>query len=136
MRDSIFKDLKGWELLIDKQPGKYIIHCGTNDISKDADPDKIAVDIINLARLVSEESGIYVIISGLVPRKGYPNAKVRNVNNRLHDYCRNCMLIFLKYGNINAKTHCNISGLHLNSKGVSLFNENFVNLLYTPDSEN
>ena len=39
--------------------------------------------------------------------------------------------------NTNAKTHCNkISDLHLNSKGVSLFNENFVNLLNTLDSEN
>ena len=33
-------------------------------------------------------------------------------------------------------THCNIHGLHLNSKRVSLFNENFVNLLNTLDSEN
>ena len=29
-----------------------------------------------------------------------------------------------------------ISGLHLNNKGVSLFNENFVNLLNILDSEN
>ena len=81
-------------------------------------------------------SGRNVIISGLVPRNGYLNAKVRNVNNRLRDYCRNRMLTFLKHDNINHKTHCNISGLHLKSKGMSLFNENFVSLLNTPDSEN
>ena len=46
------------------------------------------------------------------------------------------MQTFLKHGNINAKIHCNISDLHLNSKGVSLFNENFVNLLNPLDSEN
>ena len=54
----------------------------------------------------------------------------------LSDYCRSHMLTFLKHDIINAKTHCNISGLHLNSKGVSLFNENFVNLLNILDSEN
>ena len=157
------KDLKGWELSNDKRKvevksfrgaktshiiGMYaeptivknmqnvIIHCGTNHMSKDADPEKIAADIINLPKSVGEESGSNVVISGLVPRKGYLNAKVRNVNNRQPDYCKNRMLTFVKHDNINAKTHCKISGLHLNSKGVPLFHENFVNLLNTVDSEN
>ena len=93
-------------------------------------------DIINLSKSISEESGSNVIISALVPRKWYLNMKVRNVNNRLRDYCKNRMLTFLKYDNVNAKTHCNISGLQLNSKGVSLFNEKFVNALNTLDLEN
>ena len=63
---------------------------------------------MNLSKSVSEESGSNVIISGLVPRKEYVkrslvNAKVINVNNMLRNYCRNCMLTFLKHGNINAK---------------------------------
>ena len=118
---------------IEKNPKNIIIHCGTNDISKDADPQKIAAHIINLSKSVSEESESNVIKSGLVPRKGYLKAKSYN---RLRDCCRKCMLTFFKHGNINAKTHCNISGLHLNSKRVPLFNENFVNLLNTLDSEN
>ena len=36
------------------------------------------------------------------------------------------MLTFFKHDSINAKADYNISGLHLNSKGMSLFNENFV----------
>ena len=96
---------------------------------------KIAADIINPSK--ERKGGRNVIISGLVPRKGYLNTKLRNVNNRLRDCCRNRMLTFLKHDNINAKTHCNkISDLHLNNKGASLFNENFVNLLNTLDSEN
>ena len=83
-------------------------------------------DIINLSKSVSEESGCNVIVSSLVQLKGYLNAKVSNVNNRLHDYCKNRMLTFFKHDSINAKADCNISGLHLNSKGLSLFNENFV----------
>ena len=43
---------------------------------------------------------------------------------------------FLKRDNINLKTHCNICSLHLNGKAVSGFNENFVSLLSTLDSEN
>ena len=35
---------------------------------------KVAADIINLSKLVSEESGSNVIISDLVPRKEYVNA--------------------------------------------------------------
>ena len=68
------KDLKGWELSNDKQkvvgksfrgaamshmhwypkptieknPENIIIHCRTNDISKDTDPVKITTDVINL----------------------------------------------------------------------------------------
>ena len=75
------------------------------------------------------------MISGLVPRKRYLNVKVRNLINRLRDYCRNSMLTFLKHDNIYAKTYCNISGLHLNSQKVSLFNEIFVNVLNTLDLE-
>ena len=46
------------------------------------------------------------------------------------------MLDFLKHRNTNAKTHCNISGLPLNSKWLSQFNENFASLLNTLDSVN
>ena len=56
---------------------------------------------INLSKSVREENGSNFIISGLVPRKWYLNGKVRNINNRLHEYCRNRMLTFLKRGNTN-----------------------------------
>ena len=156
------KDLKIWEISNDKQkvvvkyfrgaktshitwhakptikkpPESIIIHSGTNDISKVVDPEKIAADIIHLSKSDSEEKGSNVIIPGLVPYKGYLNAKVRDVNNRPRDYCRNRMLTFLNHDNINTKTHCSTSGLHLNSEGVSLFNGNFVNLLNSLDSKN
>ena len=50
-----------------------MIHCGTNDISKDVDQEKIVADIMNLSKSVSEKSGSNVIISGLVPCKEYVN---------------------------------------------------------------
>ena len=121
---------------IEKKPENIIIHYGTNAISKDTDPEKIAADIINLSKSVSEESRSNVVISGLVPYKGYLNAKLRNINNKLRDYCRNRILSFLKGDHTNAKNHCNISVLHLNNKGVSLFTETFISLLNNLDSEN
>ena len=80
---------------IEKNPENIIIHCRTNDISKDTDPEKITTDVINLWKSGREESGNNEIISDIVPRKGYLNAKARNVNNRLRDYCGNRMLTFL-----------------------------------------
>ena len=135
--DSMARDLKGWELsnekqkvvvksfrgeitshmhwhakpTIEKKPEKVINHCGTNAISKDTDPEKIATDIINLSKSVSEKSGSNVIKFVLVPRKRYLNAKVRIINNKLRDYSGNRRLTFLKHDNIYAKTRCNISGL-------------------------
>ena len=40
-----------------------------NDVSKDADPEKTTVNIINLSKSVSQKSGSNLIISGLVPTK-------------------------------------------------------------------
>ena len=56
---------------MEKTPENITIHCGTNDINKDTDPEKIQADIINLSKSVSEESGSNVSKSNLVPRKGY-----------------------------------------------------------------
>ena len=39
---------------IEKKPENVIIHCGTNDISKDTDPGKIVTDIINLPKSVKK----------------------------------------------------------------------------------
>ena len=71
---------------IEKTLENITIHCGTNDINKDTDPEKIVADIIKLSKSDSEESGSNVIISNLVPRKVYLNTKVRNINNMLRDY--------------------------------------------------
>ena len=73
--------------------------------------------------------------TGLVPRKGYFNAKVRSENNILRDYCRYLILTILKHGNIYAKLHYNIC-LNLNNEGVSLLNKNFASVLTTLDLEN
>ena len=112
-------------------PENILINWGNNDTRKDVDPEKIAANIKNLSKSVSEGIGINVVIFNLVPCAGYMKEKVRSVNNMLRNYCRTRILTFLKHENINAKFHCNISDLHLNRKHVPLFNENFQSLLNT-----
>ena len=59
----------------------------------------LSTDITNLSKSVSEESAVF--ISGLVPRKGYLNAKVRNINNDnfLALNPKNCHFMTLGNGN-------------------------------------
>ena len=68
-------DLKGWELSNEKQKVavKSFRGAKTSHLHLHAKPT------------IDKKKKI-AIISGLVPRKGYLNAKVRNVNNRLGDY--------------------------------------------------
>ena len=52
-------------------------------------------DVINRSKSVSEENGSNFIISGLVPRKRYLNAKVRTIEcgftlKRVRDMTRTC----------------------------------------------
>ena len=59
---------------------------------------KLSTYITNLSKSVSEESA--VLISGLVPRKGYLNAKVKNINdNFLALNPKNCHFMTLGNGN-------------------------------------
>ena len=109
--------------IVRKSPEIIQFHCGTNYKSKDAYLEKVAADITNLSKFVSKESSSNVITFGLVPQKEYLNEKVRGVKNMLCDQFRSLILTFFKHDNINPKTHCNISGLHLNSKDISLFNK-------------
>ena len=95
--DSIIKDVKGWELTDDsnkvvvtsfrgattsqmkwhvnpatvQNPKNIIYHCGTNDINDDSDPQNIAEEIVELAKLISKDCNSNVTVSGIVPRYGY-----------------------------------------------------------------
>ena len=72
-------------------------------------------------------------MSEIVPRKEYLNEKVGSINDLLKIYCKN--MIFLSHDNINAKEHCKSRGLHLNSRGESIFFDNYTKLLDNLDSE-
>ena len=159
--DSIIKDVKGWELTDDsnkvvvksfrgattsqmkwhgkptteQNPKNIILHYGTNDINDDLDPQNIAEEIVQLAKSISKDCNSNVTISGIVPRYGKLNEKVRSVNRLLRIYCRNMDMRFVGHENINPSKHLNRSGLHLNHLGTPILTVNFLNVLNSLDSE-
>ena len=109
--DSIIKDMKNWELTdesnkavvksfrgfttnqmkcsvkptTEQNPKNIILHCVTNDINDDSDPQNIVKEIVELAKSITKDCNSNVTVSGILPRYGQLNEKVRSVN-RL--YCR------------------------------------------------
>ena len=97
--DSIIKGIKGWKLsnesekivvfggastkhiesyiqpTVERAPNSLILHCGTNVLKTSTDPEKIAENIINLAKSVEADKN-NVIISGITPRNDQFNKKV------------------------------------------------------------
>ena len=45
-----------------------ILHCGTNYINDDSNPQNIAQEIVELAKSISKDCDSNVIVSGIVPR--------------------------------------------------------------------
>ena len=110
--DSIIKDVKGWELTdnsnkvvvksfrgattsqmkwhvkptTEQNPKNIILHCGTNDINDDSDPQNVAEEIVELAKSMSKDCNSNVTVSGVVPRYCKLNEKVRSVNRLLQIY--------------------------------------------------
>ena len=159
--DSIIRDVKGWELTeesnkvvlksfrgattshmkwhikpsTEQNPKKIILHCGTNDINDDSDPQNIAEEITELAKSITEDCNNNVTVSGIVPRYGKLNWKVRSVNRLLRIYCRNMDICFVGPENINPSKYLNCSDLHLYHLGTPILTVNFLNVLNSLDSE-
>ena len=70
----------------EQNPKNIILHCGTNDINDDSDPQNIAEEIVELAKSISKDCNSNVTVSGIVPRYGKLNEKVRSVNLLLQIY--------------------------------------------------
>ena len=119
----------------EQNPKNIILHCGTNDINDDSDPQNIAEEIVELAKSISKDCNSNVTVSGIVPRYGKLNEKVRSVNRLLRIYCRNMDMRFVGHENINPSKHLNRSGLHLNHLGTPILTVNFLNVLNSLDSE-
>ena len=85
----------------DFNPDVYLLHVGTNDLSSNKSPEKISLDILNLANSLKLDNN---------------TVKVNNIGILLHR-------------SINPKRHLNRSRLHLNDASVSLFVRNFRDFL-------
>ena len=102
----------------------YIV-VATNDIKTSTDPEQIAENIINLAKSMKTDKN-NVAISELTPRNDQFNKKANEVNEVLTREYNKSNISVIKHDNMNARRHCNMSGLHLNWKGTNTLIENIL----------
>ena len=100
----------------EKNPDYLIFHVGTNELTSELPPERIAKSIIDVAKNTQSDSRI-VSISGIVSRNDNFNIKPTEVKEELSKMCDKEKLLFLSHSNINPKIHLNKSKPHLNRNG-------------------
>ena len=98
-------------------------------------PQNLPEEIIELAKSISKDGNSNFTVSGIVPRYGKLDEKVRSVNRLLRIYSRNMDMRFVGHENINPRKYLNRSGLHLNNLGTPILTVNFSNVLNSLDLE-
>ena len=114
----------------DFDPGIYILHDGTNDLTLNDTPKEITEHIVNIATSSKAENNT-VVISNIVPRGDSKKEKAKAVNKLLVDICEQKEIPLIDHGNINTKRHLNKSKLHINMHGKSIFVKNLRNFFKT-----
>ena len=112
----------------DFDPGIYILHVGTNDLSLDDTLEEITEHLINIATSLKTENNT-VVISNAVPRGDSNTEKTEAVNKLVANICKQKEIPLIDHGNISTKRHLNKSRLHLNAYGKSVFVKNLRNVL-------
>ena len=102
----------------DFDPGIYILHVDTNDVTLYDTPEEITEHIVNIATSLKTENNT-VVISNTVPRR--KKEKTEAVNKLLIDSCEHKEIPLIDHGHINTKRHFNKSRRHLNPHGKSIF---------------
>ena len=109
-------------------PKQIILHCGTNNLPSNEDPETIAKNIINLAKNIKTDT-TKIAVSGIIPRRDTFNHKVKHVNQALKKICQEENIPFISHHGINNRFHLNSRGLHLNDKGATRLAQNFKKFL-------
>ena len=114
--------------ICEKNTDYVILHVGTNELSHESPPERVAKSIFDVAKNTQSHSRI-VSISGIVPRNANFNIKVMEINKELSKMCDKEKLLFLSHSNINRKTHLSKRKLHLNRNGYEKLGMNLVNFI-------
>ena len=104
--------------LRDFNPGLFIIHVGTNDLSLNKTSNEVAEEIVSLAESVKKPSS-NIVVSDIVTHEDGYKTKVDEVNKILEEIFGKKGTPLIRNNNINSKRHINRSRLHLNDTGVS-----------------
>ena len=103
-----------------------ILHAGTSDLRTENTASQIAKATIDLATSLKNDDNT-VTVSGIVPRLDDLNNKANEVNRCLVLMCKERNISFLSHDeSIDPSKHLNKSKLHLNSNGIKIFAEIFL----------
>jgi lysophospholipase L1-like esterase len=117
--------------ILRRKPDNIILHVGTNDTSK-RKATEIMNDIYRLCQEIKEAApDVEIILSELTKREDNEKAKqtVNELNKLLENYCTATNLSLITHNNI-TNTSLNISHLHLNRYGSSIFARNIIKYLH------
>ena len=117
------------------KPKRMVIHVGTNDISKGAEPKAVVNGTEDMCEgIVNSNKFIQIVISEIIIRDNLElNTKIKTANELLN--CNICLKHvygwqIVQHRNIHVN-NLNASVLHLNRVGTSLLAKNFIELLNT-----
>ena len=115
---------------LSRKPQRIVLHVGTNDLGDKAkSTNQIADSIVDLARMIENESDAEVILSEIITRSDKtPEDRINGVNKLLSKYCNQNGWGLIKHNNI-SKSCLNEGGLHLTDQGVSVLASNLVQFL-------
>ena len=111
-----------------RNPNLIILHCGTNDLRNEISSERIADNIVTLARSLKTEA-TDIIVSGITPRNDNLDMKGREVNKLLCRKLSGQNLGYIDNTNIDVNQHLNKSGLHLNYLGVKTLADNYLDII-------
>ena len=105
---------------IKRDPGKIILHYGTNDLHSKATPKDIAEEIVDLGNSMKTKAN-KIVISG-----DQWHNKAIEVNRFLKQLCVSQDIYYIDNTNIQAEYHLNGSRIHLNREGTRVLANNFL----------
>ena len=112
---------------LEYDPNIIILHCRTNDLRAEKEPDEIANDIVRLGKSMMNE-GNDVMISSLIKRSDRYGKKADLVNKKLKNKGNQNSIDYIDNSNLR-DSHLSRDGLHLNFKGTLALGDNFVNAI-------
>ena len=110
---------------IRENPNHIILHVGTNDLTTNIPPEKVAESIIDLASSLKSNS-CSVAISNITVRNDRYRKKVVQVNRHLKTLCIERNFELITHDNIITEKHLNGSKLHLNKRGTVILSNTFT----------
>ena len=97
----------------DFNPGIYVLHVGTNNLTLSDTPEQIAEYIFDIVRSIKTDSNT-VIISNIVPRGNKNKENIEKTIQIINNACVQHNVSVINHTNVNSNRHLNRSKLHLN----------------------